>query len=65
MTSNLKTKTVTEYSEHHFNFWFQKKHPVIICVSTEISGTEPTSQEAFQCSLSSYIHTEWAATPTL
>lgn len=31
MTSNLKCKTVTEYSEHHFKFWFQKNHPVVIC----------------------------------
>ncbi|XP_076465708.1 N6-Methyl-AMP deaminase-like [Babylonia areolata] len=41
MTSNLKTKTVTEYSEHHFAVWFEKKHPVILC--TDGSGVYMTS----------------------
>ncbi|KAK7116274.1 N6-Methyl-AMP deaminase-like [Littorina saxatilis] len=41
MTSNLKTKTVTVYMEHHFNFWFQKKHPVVIC--TDGTGVYQTT----------------------
>ncbi|KAL8575405.1 hypothetical protein ACOMHN_000021 [Nucella lapillus] len=41
MTSNLKTKTVTEYSQHHFAFWLKKKHPVILC--TDGTGVYVTS----------------------
>ncbi|XP_025077918.1 adenosine deaminase-like protein [Pomacea canaliculata] len=41
MTSNLKTNTVSKYSEHHFDFWFRKRHPVILC--TDGKGVYKTS----------------------
>ena len=34
LTSNLKVQTVTSYDEHHLGYWYSKKHPLIICVST-------------------------------
>lgn len=49
LTSNLKTKTVTELSEHHFNFWFQKKHPVVICTDGKGVYTTSLSDEYAHC----------------
>nr|KAG5705959.1 hypothetical protein BaRGS_010849 [Batillaria attramentaria] len=45
LTSNLKTKTVTTLSEHHFNFWFQKNHPVVICTDGKGVFTSTLSEE--------------------
>ena len=37
LTSNLKAKTVESYDVHHLGYWYFKKHPLIICVSTCIT----------------------------
>lgn len=32
LTSNVKTKTVPSYTEHHMDYWYNgKKHPCIVC----------------------------------
>lgn len=36
LTSNVKTKTVLSYSEHHMGYWYSKQHPCIVCVSIHI-----------------------------
>lgn len=33
LTSNLISRTVKSYSEHHFKYWLNKNHPVVLCVS--------------------------------
>ena len=41
LTSNLITKTVKDYDSHHFNFWNEKNHPLVIC--TDDKGVFNTS----------------------
>ncbi|KAJ8002583.1 hypothetical protein DPEC_G00160410 [Dallia pectoralis] len=31
LTSNVKGQTVSSYSNHHFLYWYNKGHPVVIC----------------------------------
>ncbi|XP_065198797.1 adenosine deaminase-like protein [Sycon ciliatum] len=31
LTSNVKCRTVTSYSDHHFLYWFSRGHPLCIC----------------------------------
>ncbi|XP_071844424.1 N6-Methyl-AMP deaminase-like isoform X2 [Apostichopus japonicus] len=31
LTSNLISRTVKSYSEHHFKYWLNKNHPVVLC----------------------------------
>lgn len=38
LTSNLKSGTVSSYSEHHFGKLFGMKYPVVICVSYSTGG---------------------------
>ena len=33
LTSNLKTRTISSYKDHHFGFWKSKGHPLALCVS--------------------------------
>ena len=33
LSSNVQTQTVSDYDNHHFNFWYQKNHPCVLCVS--------------------------------
>lgn len=67
LTSNLKTKTVTGLSEHHFNFWFQKRHPVVICTDgkgvykTTLSEEYAHAARTFNFSKASLWHLSVAA----
>eukprot|EP00058_Branchiostoma_floridae_P000936 XP_002586424.1 hypothetical protein BRAFLDRAFT_107703 [Branchiostoma floridae] len=31
LTSNVKAQTVASYSDHHFQHWYSKKHPCVLC----------------------------------
>lgn len=33
LTSNVKSGTVSEYGRHQFEYWYQRNHPCILCVS--------------------------------
>jgi len=33
LSSNVYTQTVCGYDNHHFNFWYTKNHPCVLCVS--------------------------------
>ncbi|KAM9376573.1 N6-Methyl-AMP deaminase isoform 2-T2 [Pholidichthys leucotaenia] len=35
LTSNVKGQTTPCYSKHHFNYWYQLGHPVVICTIKE------------------------------
>ncbi|CAG5118269.1 unnamed protein product [Candidula unifasciata] len=41
LTSNLRTKTVENLEQHHFKYWLDKDHPVILC--TDGKGVYATS----------------------
>ena len=41
LTSNLITKTVKDYDSHHFHFWNEKNHPLVVC--TDDKGVFGTS----------------------
>ncbi|KAK1338989.1 hypothetical protein QTO34_019658 [Cnephaeus nilssonii] len=32
LTSNIKSRTVPSYDQHHFGFWYSIAHPSVICV---------------------------------
>ncbi|XP_066272011.1 adenosine deaminase-like protein [Branchiostoma lanceolatum] len=31
LTSNVKAQTVASYGEHHFQHWYSRKHPCVLC----------------------------------
>ncbi|XP_013791167.1 adenosine deaminase-like protein [Limulus polyphemus] len=41
LTSNVTSKTVSSYSDHHFNLWYSAGHPCILC--TDDKGVFQTS----------------------
>ncbi|KAK7877526.1 hypothetical protein WMY93_031772 [Mugilogobius chulae] len=45
LTSNVKGQTVQCYSEHHFKYWYQMGHPVVICTDDKGVFATDLSQE--------------------
>lgn len=41
LSSNVQTQTVCDYDNHHFNFWYKKNHPCVLC--TDDKGVFATS----------------------
>lgn len=41
LSSNVQTQTVSDYDNHHFNFWYKKNHPCVLC--TDDKGVFATS----------------------
>ncbi|PNJ15966.1 ADAL isoform 3, partial [Pongo abelii] len=36
LTSNVKSRTVPSYDQHHFGFWYSVAHPSVICVRRSV-----------------------------
>ncbi|KAG1933182.1 adenosine deaminase-like protein [Pimephales promelas] len=34
LTSNVKGQTVPSYEKHHFQYWYKRGHPCVLCVSS-------------------------------
>lgn len=45
LTSNVKGQTVPCYSKHHFQYWYQRGHPVVICTDDKGVFCTELSQE--------------------
>lgn len=45
LTSNVKTKTVLSYSEHHMGYWYSKQHPCIVCTDDKGVFSTTLSEE--------------------
>ncbi|KAK2842441.1 hypothetical protein Q5P01_012641 [Channa striata] len=45
LTSNIKGKTVPCYSKHHFKYWYQLGHPIVICTDDKGVFCTDLSQE--------------------
>jgi adenosine deaminase len=41
LSSNVQTRTVSDFESHHFDFWYKKRHPCVIC--TDDKGVFATS----------------------
>ncbi|KAJ8029819.1 Adenosine deaminase-like protein [Holothuria leucospilota] len=56
LTSNLIGRTVKSYSDHHFKYWLDKNHPVVLCTddkgvfSTTLSEEYKIAAETFNLS---------------
>ncbi|XP_068459628.1 adenosine deaminase-like protein [Clinocottus analis] len=45
LTSNVKGQTVPCYSDHHFKYWYQRGHPIVICTDDKGVFSTDLSQE--------------------
>ncbi|XP_029009380.1 adenosine deaminase-like protein [Betta splendens] len=45
LTSNVKGQTVPCYSQHHFKYWYQLGHPIVICTDDKGVFCTDLSQE--------------------
>ncbi|XP_046863499.1 adenosine deaminase-like protein [Xenia sp. Carnegie-2017] len=47
LTSNVKTRTVKSYEDHHFKDWLKMNHPLIICTDDKGVFVSSLSEEYF------------------
>lgn len=45
LTSNVKTKTVPSYADHHMSYWYNKQHPCIVCTDDKGVFSTTLSEE--------------------
>ena len=45
LTSNVKSKAVSSYDNHHFIYWYQRGHPCLICTDDKGVFSTSLSQE--------------------
>ncbi|XP_033109542.1 adenosine deaminase-like protein isoform X2 [Anneissia japonica] len=54
LTSNVLGRTVPSFDKHHFKYWYDKKHPCIVC--TDDKGLMLTSSSAEYIIVSNTFH---------
>ncbi|KAJ7385324.1 hypothetical protein OS493_016400 [Desmophyllum pertusum] len=45
LTSNVKTKTVPSYADHHMGYWYNKQHPCMVCTDDKGVFSTTLSEE--------------------